>query len=171
MRKPTESPLSASAIDAVTVEGRNATVTVLEVSGLWFTGEAKREPQDVTDSQIARDLSLARAFQQAAQFFEHRARVCSVLTADGSGRHALLQRTGGVSPARPCLPGLHAVRAFLAKVDWLLFSLGAGLILASLLFQFNLARTWNNGFTEGTQNALGIFAVACSFHKFWRRKP
>lgn len=76
MRKPDQNPFRKLVIDTYVVEGRNASIAMIVFKGpqpLWFTGEAKREPGDVADTQIAQDLSLARAYTQAARFLEHRA--------------------------------------------------------------------------------------------------
>lgn len=76
MRKPDENPFRKLVIDTYYIEGRNASISMIVFKGpqpLWFTGEAKREPGDVSDPQIAQDLSLARAYQQAARYLEHRA--------------------------------------------------------------------------------------------------
>jgi len=75
-RHADENPLTKLVIDTYYLEGKNASIAMLVFKGpdpLWFTGEAKREPGDISDRQIAQDLSLARAYQQAARFLEHRA--------------------------------------------------------------------------------------------------
>jgi len=64
-------------VSAVTMLGRNSSISIVEVEGdedLWFTGEAKREPGDISNDTIAQDLSLARAFESAAQYYSHRAK-------------------------------------------------------------------------------------------------
>lgn len=75
-RKPEQNPFMEIPVSMYFLNGRNASICMLIFHGrrtMWFTGEAKREPGDQMEDQIALDLSLSRALRSAGEYYSARA--------------------------------------------------------------------------------------------------